>query len=128
MLQWFHSGLRLEKCRSASRLVRVRKPTERNKPHLSLIERSDGAPSFRGAALKFVPEVDSSCLHRQSIFLNPFENRPNIPMLNDHGVAKRLGICWKVLFDPRLSGLTEGKKQEERTVILAAEIGSIFRR
>jgi hypothetical protein len=34
-------------------------------------------------------------------------------MLNDHGVAKPLDICWKVFFDPGLSGLTEGKEQEE---------------
>ena len=34
-------------------------------------------------------------------------------MLNNHGVAKPLGICWKVFFNPGLGGLTERKKQEQ---------------
>jgi hypothetical protein len=46
-------------------------------------------------------------------------------MLDDYGVAEPLGIFGEMLFDPRVSVLSEGKKQKQRTVILTAEIGSI---
>ena len=62
---------------------------------------------------------------RQSGVLNTVEDGPDIPMLDDYGVAEPLGIFGEVFFDPGVSVLSEGKKQKQRTMILTAEIGSI---
>jgi len=66
-----------------------------------------------------------STAHHQSVVLNSIEDGPHIPMLDDYGVAEPLGIFGEVLFDPGVCVLREGKKQEQRTMILTAEIGSI---
>jgi hypothetical protein len=42
-------------------------------------------------------------------------------------VTKPLGVWREVFFDPRLRGLIEGKKKEDRTVIRATEIRLGFR-
>ena len=46
-------------------------------------------------------------------------------MLDDYSITKPLGILGEVFFDPGVCVLREGKKQEQRTMILAAEIGSV---
>ena len=60
----------------------------------------------------------------QSGVLNAIEDGPDIPMLDDYGVTEPLGIFGEVFFDPGMGGLGERKQQEERTAILAAEVGS----
>jgi hypothetical protein len=47
-------------------------------------------------------------LHRQSVVLDAFENRPDNAVLDGYSIAKPLGIGREVFFDPRLSGLIEG--------------------
>jgi hypothetical protein len=44
--------------------------------------------------------------HRQSGVLNTIEDGPDIPMLDDYGVAEPLGIFGEVFFDPGVSVLS----------------------
>jgi hypothetical protein len=66
-----------------------------------------------------------STARRQSGVLNNIQDGPDVPMLDDYGVAEPLGIFGEVFFDPGVCVLSEGKKQKQRTVILTAEIGSL---
>jgi len=57
--------------------------------------------------------------------LNTIEDGPDIPMLDDYGVTKPLGVFGEMFFNPAVCVLSEGKKQKQGTMILTAEIGSI---